>query len=290
MMEQHRLKREIIATSVTNSIVNRMGATFVLRMHEDTSADSGLVAKAYTVAREVFQARQVWVEIERLDNKVPAVVQTEMMLKVWNLLRHATRWLLNKKGLGLDIAEEVENYGEGVVRLQAILQKVINKTASKNATDMETRLRTHGVTRKLARRVANLDALFPVLDIVEVATEQKLKVERVARVYYALGEAMHFGWLRDQVNGLPVDGPWHANARGSLRDELYQHRRALTACMLRGDPAKSSRKLIETWAEERRSAVDHTLHMLDDMRNSTKADYAMVSVAIRSMEQLARLG
>jgi glutamate dehydrogenase len=32
----HRLKREIIATAVTNSMVNRMGATFLLRMQEDT--------------------------------------------------------------------------------------------------------------------------------------------------------------------------------------------------------------------------------------------------------------
>ena len=32
VMEGHRLKREIIATAVTNSMVNRMGATFTLRM------------------------------------------------------------------------------------------------------------------------------------------------------------------------------------------------------------------------------------------------------------------
>ena len=35
-MQRHRLRREIIATAVTNSIVNRMGATFMLRMQEDT--------------------------------------------------------------------------------------------------------------------------------------------------------------------------------------------------------------------------------------------------------------
>ena len=35
-MEKHRLKREIIATAVTNSTINRMGATFLLRMQEDT--------------------------------------------------------------------------------------------------------------------------------------------------------------------------------------------------------------------------------------------------------------
>src|SRR3546814_6447203 len=35
-MEDHRLKREIIATAVTNSTINRMGATFLLRMQEDS--------------------------------------------------------------------------------------------------------------------------------------------------------------------------------------------------------------------------------------------------------------
>src|SRR5690606_19509791 len=34
-MERHRLRREIIATAVTNSMVNRMGSTFMLRMEED---------------------------------------------------------------------------------------------------------------------------------------------------------------------------------------------------------------------------------------------------------------
>jgi glutamate dehydrogenase len=51
LVGRHRLKREIIATQVTNSLVNRMGASFVLRMQEDTGASPGDVARAYTIAR-----------------------------------------------------------------------------------------------------------------------------------------------------------------------------------------------------------------------------------------------
>ncbi|HOU66861.1 MAG TPA: NAD-glutamate dehydrogenase, partial [Thermomonas sp.] len=43
-MQQHRLKREIIATAVTNSTINRMGATFLLRMQEDSGRSPGEVA------------------------------------------------------------------------------------------------------------------------------------------------------------------------------------------------------------------------------------------------------
>ncbi len=54
VMEQHRLKREIIATAVTNTTINRMGATFLMRMQEDTGRSIGEVAKAYTMSRETL--------------------------------------------------------------------------------------------------------------------------------------------------------------------------------------------------------------------------------------------
>src|SRR5690606_33858028 len=69
-MENHRLKREIIATAVTNSMVNRMGATFTLRMQEDTGRSAAEVAEAYTIAREALDARGLWAQIDALDGKV----------------------------------------------------------------------------------------------------------------------------------------------------------------------------------------------------------------------------
>ncbi|HSE12329.1 MAG TPA: NAD-glutamate dehydrogenase domain-containing protein, partial [Rudaea sp.] len=66
-MERHRLKREIIATAVTNSMVNRMDATFVLRMQEDTGQPPAAIAKAYSAVREIVDARSVWAGIEALD-------------------------------------------------------------------------------------------------------------------------------------------------------------------------------------------------------------------------------
>ena len=37
-ISRHRLRREIIATATTNSLVNRMGPTFVIRAQEETGA------------------------------------------------------------------------------------------------------------------------------------------------------------------------------------------------------------------------------------------------------------
>src|SRR5437763_16456915 len=74
---RHRLRREIIATATTNSLVNRMGPTFVPRAQEDTGAGPAQVARAYSAAREIFAMRALWEHIEALDNKVPAGLQYE---------------------------------------------------------------------------------------------------------------------------------------------------------------------------------------------------------------------
>src|SRR4029079_1165202 len=117
-MERHRLKREIIATAGTNSMVNRMGATFVMRMGEDTGRTPAQVAKAYNIAREVLDAREMWAQIEALDGKVDGNTQIDALLVIWATLRGMTRWLLNHAGATLNIANEVSRYHDGMRKLR----------------------------------------------------------------------------------------------------------------------------------------------------------------------------
>ena len=89
-MDQHPLASEIVATQITNSLINRMGPTFVRRAQEETGAGAADIARAFTVAREAFDTRGIWKGIERLDNVVPAAAQYSMMAQTTRLLRRAT--------------------------------------------------------------------------------------------------------------------------------------------------------------------------------------------------------
>src|SRR5574337_1242657 len=127
-MQRHRLKREIIATAVTNSIVNRMGATFVLRSQEDTGETAAAVVKAYNAARQILHARELWSGIEALDGKVGEAAQIDALMKVWSLLRHVSRWLLNLPGTVLDITNLVQRYKPGMDKLRAALPDALTAT------------------------------------------------------------------------------------------------------------------------------------------------------------------
>ncbi len=100
---QHRLRRDIIATATTNSIVNRMGPTFARRVQEDTGANAASVVRAYAIAREAFDMRTTWGQIEALDTKIDASMQYEMMFETTRLLRFCTYWLIHHHGARLHI-------------------------------------------------------------------------------------------------------------------------------------------------------------------------------------------
>jgi len=285
-MKQHRVWREIIATQVTNDVVNRMGATFVMRMQEDTSATPPEVARAYTIAREVFDAPALWAEIESLDNRVAADVQSDLLLRLWELLRHATRWMLNQPGHVLAIAKQVEAYRPGVKALSDHLEQSRVETWRGDMDRTIERFTGDGVPKALAQHVAVVDALYPALDIVDIANAEGRKVEDVGWVYARLGD--HFGlkWLRGQIEALPVDGMWHANARGSLRDQLYEQHRALTVRVLRSHPNKDPDGAIDAWLAENDTDTGRVHAMMADMQRLTRLDYATAIVALRALEQM----
>ena len=170
-MERHRLKREIIATAVTNSMVNRMGATFVLRMGEDTGKTPAQVARAFNIAREVLDAREMWAQIEALDGKVNGNTQIDALLVIWSALRNQTRWLLNHTQATLDIAAAVQKYHAGMRTLRACLADAITPRERQRYEADNKRWIDAGFPATLASDLAALPTPGSGLDIVAVAAE-----------------------------------------------------------------------------------------------------------------------
>ncbi len=285
LMKEHRLWREIIATKVTNSIVNRMGAHFSMRIREDTGADSATVAKAYTVAREIFKAREFWGEVEALDNRVAATRQTEAVLEMWNLLRQMTRRLIALPGgYGIDISSKVQRFLPGIEAYAGCLQSVLGEELGERMRERSAELIEAGFPESLAVRTASLRYMHSALDIVDEASNHDLAVEQVARIYFDLLDRLCLKWLRAQVESLPVERQWHAHARGNLRDELFSYHRQLTRRVL--NEAGDAKDPVSTWFDRYQTESERVSMMLEEMRNTSAADYPSMQVAIKGLGQL----
>ncbi len=287
-MQRHRLKREIIATAVTNSTINRMGATFMMRMQEDTGQRPAAIAKAYTAAREILEARELWSQIEALDSKVAEDTQIDAIKQIWSLLRHMTRWLLNRPGGSLDIAANVERYQASVSALRKALPEVLTPTGKGDFSCSQEKWEGLGMPAELSLRLARMPELRAALDMVEVAQQGNQPIEKVAAVFYELGEALDLEWLRDQIEALPVEGHWHAQARGSLLDELNHQHRALALQVLAMSSERKDISPVQAWLQRDDATLQYTRSMLAEILTQN-ADYPIASVAVRRLAQLAQV-
>jgi len=290
-MRAHRLRREIITTSITNSMVNRMGPSFSQRMRDDTGADHPAVARAYTIAREAYGARHLWEGIESLDNQIPASVQISMMVQIGRLLRNATRWLLNRPERRLDIAERVDYFNPGLMELRDGLMELLPEMEISRLGETIQQFTDMGVPEQLARHVAATEYLYSGLDLVDVARQRELDMFTTAKVYFDIGRQLHLDWIRDEIESLPVEGHWQSVARGTLRENLYSYRRDLTGIVLdaTGGEELPPNERADAWCAENDERVSHAMRIIADMQNVGGLDFATVSVALQEIKKLAQV-
>jgi glutamate dehydrogenase len=286
-LKRHRLRREIIATAITNSLINRMGPVFPVRAQDDTGADPAAIARAYSIAREVFAARDIWAEIESLDNRIPAAVQYTAMYQTTRLLRHMTYWLLEHRRSDLDIERAVLRYAAKVAELIGELTDVVGVTEQVQLRERRSQLIEQHVPEKLASRVASLEALHCALDLVEVAMAARVAMGYAARAYFDLGERIGLTWIKEQIEGLTADGHWQAVARGTLRDNLYELHRKITGAVL-ACKGRDAGARVGQWIAHHSDSVDSLKRVVVDLRTGAAPDFATLSVALQAVRRLAQ--
>jgi glutamate dehydrogenase len=285
-MRNHRLRREIIATQVANNVLHGGGTTFTFRLHEETGAYASEIARAYATARDIFEMRRGWAEIEALDNLVVAEVQISMLLEGRRLIERGSRWLLRNVSRPIDIGATVARFAPGAAVLFQAAPRLLGEGDLEPLRARAERLKSAGVPDDIADRVALLPAMFAVFDVVEVSAEAGIDVEQVAAVHFRLGERLGLHWLRDRIVALPRDDRWRALARAALRDDIYGLHRALTAQVLRSeDSAGDVEARVEGWIE-RNPAAGRTEKTLAEIRVGNVFDTTTLPVAVREVRNL----
>jgi len=284
---RHPLKREIIATYVVNSMVNRVGPTFVHRLHEETGAAPADIVRAYIGTRQIFDLVSLWRDNEGLDHQVVVATQDQIVLASVRMIERGILWLLHRRDVLRDIDAAIGRFAPGVAQVGAGLERWL-MPQERAALEAEAgRLRALGVPEALAQRVARLDAQVAGLDIVEVAAEVGAPVETVSGVYFGVGGRLDLGWVAQQIAALPADDHWQALARVAMRDDLSSLARELARSVLRGVASPAGPDgLIAAWESERDFKLARCRQLLSDLRPTKALDMAMLSVLLRELRSL----
>ncbi|MEY2933674.1 MAG: hypothetical protein RL033_4423 [Pseudomonadota bacterium] len=282
----HRLRREILATVLTNDLVNRVGIAFVDEVGESTGAAPSDVVLAYVAAREIVGARELWGQIEALDNVAPAQTQGELLVEISRLIERVSSWLLHEHS-GAEPQALVSRYSSGVQALQADLGSLLTKSELSARGELARGWTQVGVPETLAERLGSLQYLLPAVDIVRVAELARVSLEEAGQLYFKVGRKLGFEWLRSATRALPTRRAWDRQAVAALRDELFASQREVTLAVLRSTPADpDGAARLHAWGAARHAALARSEHLVAELRATQTPDFAMLTVAARQLRSL----
>ncbi|HET6469406.1 MAG TPA: NAD-glutamate dehydrogenase [Geminicoccaceae bacterium] len=296
-IEQHRLRREIVATWVANSLVNRGLDVFVSELEDETGADLESITLAYVIARDAFALLPLWAEIEALGREVPAEQQTRMLLEARRVLFAGTRWFLAHGDRPLRIRPSVARWRPGIAAMQQSLESVLCEPHLTAFRDSVAGWSEAGAGEGLARSMAALPYMLPGCDIVALfpVGEEAGREERLlgaARVYAALDAELQLGGLRSRLHAMPIRSRWDRMAVSALEDELSLVLRRLTAAALAagvGAPAADgARAAVGEWLQRHLHGLDRYRALAQELEAAGESDLAMLTVAVRALGDLSR--
>ena len=284
-IRSHRLRREIAALQVVNSLVNRCGPTFVRNVAQRTGATAPSIARAFAVVRDAWKLRDLWGEIEALDSELKAGAQIAMLVASQRFLTRAVQWTLRRLPQ-LDTMAATEQLGAAVAALGNLPPSLIGEAESAALADRAAVFEKLGAPAALARRTACLDTLAAAGDLMQAARTANVDIEQAARLYFRLGERLALAPLRTAADRLPREGQWPAQAAVALQDELAALHADLLASALKSGAASDPEAAIAAWAAQRQLALDRVDRLREELTGVSSVDLPMLAVASSELRSL----
>ena len=265
-LEHHRLRREIIATQLANSMINRGGPSLIVRIADQTGASPDRIAAAFAAVRNSYDMIALNGEIDSLDNKVAGDVQLGLYATVQDLLLDRLVWFLRNVDLSQGLASVVERYQAGITEVASALDDTLPASVTEVRLARRGALIAQRVPEDLARRIADLPALTVAPDIVLVADRCGRTVTDAAATFFAAGGYFRLEQMGTAAREVRVGDYFDRLAFDRSLNTIEDALRRLTADMLA--TGRAGQEAVDAWVGPRRQQVDRIRTAVHEIASS----------------------
>ena len=284
-LHAHRLRREIIATQLTNSIINRGGTTLVVRIADQTGASAASIASAFAAVRQSYDMIALNSEIDMLDNKISSKTQLDLYAMVQDLLLDRVIWFLRNVDLRQGLENIVAHYRDGIALVAEALDIALSKEALAAREARRAEFAKACVPDALAQRFAGLPALKAAPDIVLVADRAQKPVGEVTATYFAAEAFFQLDRVAGAVPGIVVADYFDRLALDRALDSIGEAERRLTAAMVVNGHAGAG--AVQEWLKPRKAEVERIRAAIHEIAGSGLT-LSKLSVTASLLGDLAR--
>lgn len=283
-IQGHKLRREIIATMLANSIVNRGGPSIISRLMDETGADVAAITAAFAIARDCFGLTDLNGQIDALDNKIDTGEQTKLYVMAQTLMREQLVWFLRNTPTTEGLETVIGHYRSGLAELEASLGAILPAVMNEGVAQVEKQLVSNGIPAKLAQKVAALGILSRGPDIIYVAERSGKKLKDVAKVFFELGTDLKIDWLTKKADEVSSTDYFERLALNRVIDNMYDAQRAIVREILSGKaPAAQA---FKTWKKENAVIFERTQQAVNETVEAGDLTLAKLTVASGHLRDL----
>jgi glutamate dehydrogenase len=290
-LPQHRLKREIISTMLSNRLVNLAGPVFVARMKEMSGASGAEVARAFVVAEGAFGLEALKARIDALDGKAQAQAQLNLYTEIAEMLRRLGLWFLTHVPVREELGAAIALYRAGVEALRAGHGDFISPEQAEESRARIARFAAPGVPHDLARDIGLLPLLGVAPEIAQLARTTGHDMAPVTALYFGLGAELGLDRIRLLAARIGASEHWDRLAIRRLVDDLFAAQRALSQSLLgklaATATAEDARKALREWTSSNGQALERTRAFLGALETTGELSIAKLTLANSQIHKLA---
>ncbi|MEQ1857855.1 MAG: NAD-glutamate dehydrogenase [Longimicrobiales bacterium] len=275
----HRLRREIVASQLTNDLVDLMGSTFVYRMTRDDGADPEQVVMAWLVASRLADHRALLNQMGEQHGVVDARATSRWLLGLGRVLERTTRWVLRNVDRSTPPVDVVDARIEGLATLRDSFAECV---AGEERALFESRvaeIRSLGAEEAFSRRLITLRFLDQLLEILEIANRTGADPVATAHAFYEASDLLYVPWLRRRAFEAARGGSWEQRAAQLLSEDLSRAHRKVVVEMVSPDEAGEGRL--------RGPDVQRFRGTVEELKKEEGAGLSALSVVVRELSTLA---
>jgi glutamate dehydrogenase len=282
----HRLRREIIATQLSNAVINQSGPTVAARLASETGFDPALMTRAYAAARDSFGLLDLNTSIDSLDGKIAGATQLSLYRTVQDMALSQLAWFMRNAQLASgSLTETVAAFKVGIAAVAANLDQCMSPAATLARAARAEELVGAGIPKPLSRSIADLAALSRAPDIVLNAQKTGKPICDVAIAHFGSDDALGIGALVSSAAQMPLADAYDRLARDRAVAIIGAAHRRITAKIVGLYPVDGeSGKALDSWI-----AADQTVGRARERLNAiaaSPASIAKLTVAAGLLEDL----
>jgi glutamate dehydrogenase len=220
-IDGHRLRRELIATRLTNQLVNRGGLGLAFELAEELGVSLAEVASAFVAVRELFDFPGLWTAID--SAAVPGTVHLDLHVAGVETLRSQMADTI-RCAAGLTPSAIVGRLKPGLERMSKSVERVLGPEPRAQLNRYQARLTALGAPPEITTMLARIEALDGGVGVGLLASDLGAGEAATAAAYTALGEATGLDWAKGAAAALDPADPWERLLKAGLMREFEQLR------------------------------------------------------------------